>query len=108
LEQDVTFNFALVTVALGVYVPSHISIICMLYHCLIPSSEASWFAPSPIALPTPFSLGLSMLGASRPNIDAREEPVEAELEVEEAAVETRLLPTIEVLSWGAGRQQVKA
>jgi hypothetical protein len=49
-----------------------------------------------------------MLGASRPNIDAREEPVEAELEVEEAAVETRLLPTIEVLSWGAGRQQVKA
>jgi hypothetical protein len=31
--QEVIFSFAPDTVALGVYVPSHMSIICMLYHC---------------------------------------------------------------------------
>ena len=101
--QDVTFSCAPDTVAFGVYVPSHMSIICILYHCLIPSSEASLSAPSPMmlfrSLPTPFSLGLTTLGASRPNIEARDEPVEAEPEEEEVVVEMRLWPSIEVLSY---------
>jgi hypothetical protein len=62
--QDETFNRAPEAVAFGVYVPSHMFIKCMLYHCLIPSFPASLSATSPLmpsnSLPIfpPIDLGL--------------------------------------------------
>jgi hypothetical protein len=47
-EQVLTFKLAPFSVALGVNVPSHKSIKCRLYHCLIPSSFASLSATSPM------------------------------------------------------------
>jgi hypothetical protein len=91
--QEVIFSFAPDTVALGVYVPSHMSIICMLYHCLIPNSEASLVASFPMmllrSLPASLATKLFIWGSSRPNMEARDDPVAAESEDEEVAVEMR-------------------
>ncbi len=47
-EQVLTFKRAPFSVAFGVNVPSHKSIKCRLYHCLMPNSFASLSATSPI------------------------------------------------------------
>jgi hypothetical protein len=46
LEQVLTFKLAPFSVAFGAYVPSHKSIKCKLYHCLMPNSAASLSATS--------------------------------------------------------------
>ena len=46
--QEETFNCALEAVALGVYIPLHMFIKCILYHCLIPSFPANLSAISPL------------------------------------------------------------
>jgi hypothetical protein len=46
-EQVVTFRLAPFSIAFGVYVPSHKSIKCKLYNCLMPNFAASLSATSP-------------------------------------------------------------
>jgi hypothetical protein len=48
--QEETFSCAAEAVAFGVYVPSHMFIICILYHCLIPSALANLSATYPSSL----------------------------------------------------------
>jgi len=89
-------------VAFGVYVPSHISIKCMLYHCLIPSSAESLSATSPIMLlmssPISPSIVLVMLSATLLKSDPIEVAVGVEPD-EEVVVGMRLWPSVEVFSY---------
>jgi len=96
-EQVLTFRFAPLCVALGVYVPSQRSIKCKLYHCLIPSSLASLSAISPAIESKSPSMVLVTLCARL----LKNEPIEvavAEGPEEVVAVGIRLWPRVEVLS----------
>ena len=100
--QEDTFSPAFNVVALGVYVPSHIFIRCILYHCLIPSSLAT----SPIALPSTLPISppieLRVLWETLLKIDPRD----GELVMEPDAVERTLWPSVDVLSYGFRCQQM--
>ena len=96
-EQVLTFRFAPFSVAFGVYVPSHRSIKCKLYHCLIPNSLASLSATSPMMLSKSPSIVLVTLCA----ILLKKEPIEVAVAVgpdEVVVVGIRLWPSVEVLS----------
>jgi hypothetical protein len=88
--QEETFSWAPDAVAFGVNVPSHISIRCQLYHCLIPNSDASSSATSP---KTPFKSLLIL--RERDSRDV------SEAELEELVLETRFWPRVEVLNCGS-------
>jgi len=80
-----------------VNVPSHISIKCIEYHCLIPSSAANLSAISPSKPPRSPSIVLEMLCVMLLNQDVREVAVAVEL-LEVVDVGTRTWPSVEVLS----------
>jgi hypothetical protein len=65
-------------VAFGAYEPSHISIKCKLYHCLIPSSLANLSATSPIMPSKSPSIVLVILCA----IALKKEPIDVAVGVE--------------------------
>lgn len=99
-EQVVIFKSAPFSVALGAYVPSHESIRCRLYHCLIPSFFDNLSATSlmmPLRSPSIVFVILCFM-------PLRREPTEVAvgLAVEEvvvvAALSMRLWPRVEVLS----------
>ena len=107
--QVETFRAAPLEVAFGAYVPSHISIKCRLYHCLIPSSEASLSAISPIMLLISPSISPSIpwiVAFASPTILLKKEPMEVAVGVGPDEVVgvvvlgTRLWPRVEVLSYG--------
>lgn len=97
--QDVTFSFVPDAVALGVYVPSHISIICMLYHCLIPKSEASLLASSPM-MPLRSRLTSTLVETilSCASLSMMDLSAELGVESEAALADMILSPTVDVLS----------
>ncbi len=97
-EQVLTFRCAPFSVAFGVYVPSHRSIKCKLYHCLIPNSLANLSATSPMMPFKSPSIVLEMLWA----ILLKKEPIDVavgEAPDEVVVVGIRLWPSVEVLSW---------
>ncbi len=97
-EQVLTFNLAPFSVAFGVYVPSHISIKCKLYHCLIPNSFANLSATSPMILSKSPSIVFVTLCAKL----LINEPIDVEVgvELEEVvAVGIRSCPSVDVFNW---------
>ncbi len=80
------------------YVPSHKSIKCKLYHCLIPRSLANLSATSPITLSRSPSIVLEILWARLLKNEPMEDEVELGFEVEVVVVGMRLWPSVEVLS----------
>jgi hypothetical protein len=97
-EHVLTLRWAPFSVAFGVYVPSHRSIKCRLYHCLIPSSLANLSATSLMMPSRSPSIVLVTLCARL----LKNEPIEDEVEVgfglEVVVLGIRLWPRVEVLS----------
>ena len=94
-------------VAFGAYVPSHRSIKCKLYHCLIPNSAASLSAISPTMLLISPSISPSIpwiVAFALETMLLKKEPIEVAVGVAPDVVVgvvvlgMRLCPRVEVLS----------